>query len=514
MFKRISLRVRLAVPFVGVMVVLLVANTLWRSHILQEQAEHEMLETTEVLAEEMNAIWDFMEINQGQFIRNEDGTYNLYCVVAAKAVSRLFTTNNTDDFVIHYTNLTTRKPDDAPDAFETQALTELYANPQLKAYYALNTDRGGPPVFRYVEPLYITESCLECHGDPAGELDVMGYAKEGLRKGDIAGAASIIMPADTYMANVRSSILQETGVFVLITLAGLAVIFWIISRFVTTPMERQNRQLEEDNRYKSDFLAIMSHEIRTPLTSILAFADIWSATNKPRSPEEESIMREMRINSQILLAMVNNILEMARVEAGRAELALEPVDLSDLFSVVRGSMGFLAEKKRVSIRMDIARDMPVVIIDAEKVRRILENLISNAIKFVDEGGLVQVGARYDFDVRVLTLTVEDDGCGIKPEDRPFVFDRFTQGHDSTAHRSGGSGLGLAVVRELAELHGGTVELECPDALEGAERDAPQDAPQGAPEGAGEGAPEGTPTVPPSHKPRGCVFIVRLSAQYN
>jgi signal transduction histidine kinase len=526
MFKQISLRVKFAVLFVAVALVLLVGNFFWRSYILQTQAEHEMLQTTQVLAEEMDAIWDFMEINQGQFIRHKDGTYNLYCVVAAKAVSRIFTTNNTDDFIIHYTNLTTRKPDDAPDDFETQALNALHADPRLNAYYSLEVDADGARVFRFVEPLYITDSCLECHGDPKGEVDVMGYPKEGLKEGDIAGAVSIIMPADTYLSNINSSLLQENLLFVVLILAGLAVIFFSIAKLVTEQrreLESINIRLVEDNRYKSDFLTIMSHEIRTPLTSILAFADIWARTNKPRNAEEESIMKEMRVNSQILLAMINNILEMARVEAGRSELTLEPVEIPDLLAAVRDSMGFLAEKKRVRIGVDIARSMPVVFIDAEKVRRILENLISNAIKFVGEQGAVEVITWYIYETKQLVLVVRDNGCGIKEEDRPFIFDRFVQGQGhSSIHHSGGSGLGLAVVKELAELHGGSVELdEAEPSVLGGAGPGGIATPAAALGGIASGGAEGRDLEVGGARPdgvgsggaegRGCTFTVRIAA---
>jgi signal transduction histidine kinase len=456
-FERSGFKVRYAVLLVAVTAALLAAIVLWRNLVQHEQIEHEMFETTQVLATEMDAVWDFMEYNQAQFKRHEDGTYNLYCVVAAKAVAKLFT-QKSGDFTIHYTNLTTRKPDDAPDAFELEALEALQADPSRKAYYQLVNEPGTSPVFRYVEPLYYKESCLECHGEPAGTLDLMGYPREGRAVGDLAGAASIIMPADTYLANARDTIIWETAIFGVLMLAGAAIIFWFISRLNASRLHR----LEELNRQQSDFLTIMSHEVRTPLTSILAFANIWSSTNKPRSPEEASIMKEMRINSQILLAMINNILEMARADAGRLELVREPVELPDLLAATRGSMSFIAERKRVQIYVEISRDMPVVSLDEEKVRRILENLISNALKFVDEDGSVWVGAHYDFEQRELALVVRDNGCGIKREDQPYIFERFVQGHDRQAYKHSGSGLGLAVVKEMTELHGGSVTLECPE----------------------------------------------------
>lgn len=533
MLDKVSLRVKFMGMFVVVMLVLFAANYAWRSHVLYAQAEHEMLETTQVLASEMDAVWDFMENSQDQFVKKSDGTYNLYCVVAAKAVSRLFTTNNERDFVIHYTNTETRKADDAPDEFELEALEVLKSDREAVAYWGIDTDSSGQKVFRYVEPLYASESCLECHGQPAGEIDQKGYAKEGLQLGDVAGAASIIMPMQTYERNIQSSLAQESAIFLLFIVAGLVVIFFGTSRLVLRPVRRldevaqqverhdfnvnldgvgdrdeiadlarrftsmtqqlqqlydhleeevnertaqlasanrileqqreelssMNLRLEQENRYTSNFLAIMSHEIRTPLTSIVAFADIWSQSNTPRNEDEANIMREMQMNSQILLSMVNNILDMARVEAGRPDLLLEPVDVNDLLATVRQQMGFLAESRGVSIVVDADLDIPVVLIDEEKVRRILENLLSNAVKFTPYDGRILVRACWHADEEMLVFRVEDNGCGIAEEDVPNIFDRFVQSRGSGSRQSGGSGLGLALVRELTQIHGGDVVLE-------------------------------------------------------
>ncbi len=527
----VSLKVKFAVLFVLVAVVLLCFNTVWRLHVQNEQAEREMLETTQVLATEMNAVWDFMEINQTQFVKKEDGTYSLYCVVAAKVVAKLFTSKS-DGVVVHYTNLHTRKDDDTPDEFEVKALEALHADPELDAYYELTTQDDGSQAFRYVEPLYITDSCLECHGGPEGELDAMGYPKEGLNKGDIAGAASIIMPADTYIENIRTNLFQETILFLLLILCGLGVIFWGISKLVTRPvrqledaagsleegsfdvqldaaavpdeitdlgwrfesmavqlksvyeglesevearsaqiiksnevLERQrgeleamNEMLQKDNRLKSDFLAMMSHELRTPLTSILAFADIWSNTNAPRNEDEERIMEEMKLNSQVLLSMVNNMLDLARMEASTPELLLEPVDVADVLNAVKGSMRFLAEKKNIQVSVEVDRCVPVVMADQEKLRRIVENLVSNAIKYAHLGGNVKVSATYSCEGKTLTMAISDDGCGISKADQSTIFERFVRGSAQKRAGASGSGLGLALVSELVDLFGGTIEV--------------------------------------------------------
>ena len=527
---RVNLPTKFAVLFVVIIAILLSANVAWSSYSQRQQAQREMLETAQILALEMDAIWDFMEINQEKFIRDEDGNYDLYCVVAAKAVSKMFTRNS--NYTIHYTNTSTRKDDDAPDDFELEALTALKENPNLKSYYALTETDSGATVFRYVEPLYIKESCLQCHGEPAGELDAMGYPKEGQRIGDIAGAASIIMPADTYMENVKTSIVQEVCIFALVVIGGLSVIFWCVSHLVTKPLKRiglaaqqmeqqefdkidlegigdrdeiedlanhlkstakqlchlyidleseveqrtiqletankllddqraelevANERLIADNRYKTDFLAIMSHELRTPLTSILAFSDIWKDGYVPRDEEERKIMHEVQANSQILLALVNNILDMARLEAGKMALDIESVELIDLVQAVKGATEALATKKGVSMAAHVNKDVPIITADGGKLRRILENLISNAIKFTSEGGMVDISVSYCEQSDQVAISVSDTGSGIKEEDMARIFDSFTQGSKPDNSPNNGSGLGLAVVKELVGLHGGQIE---------------------------------------------------------
>lgn len=531
--RRVGLKAKFAVLFVATAVILLAANAAWRDSVQHEQVEREMLESARMLATEMDAVWDFMEINQSQFVRNEDGTYNVYCVVAAKVVAQKFT-NNSGGIIVHYTNIETRKPADAPDEYELGALYGLRDDAGLGAYYGLVDYQGGS-AFRYVEPLRVTESCLECHGSPEGELDVMGYPKEGRSEGDLAGAVSIIIPADTYLAGARENALRETLVFFAFLACCLLVAFYGVSRLVTRPLkklgtvterlgrhdfdvnlegigqrdevedlagrfdsmakelktlyrhlesevevrtaqivesnktldrqrselEAMNRILQRDNELKEDFLATVSHEMRTPLTSILAFVDIWERTNAPRDDDEKKIMSEMKFSSHVLLSMVNNMLDLTRVEAGRTELSPSPVDVADLLGAVRDGVTFLAERKSARVFIAVSDDVPVVMVDCEKLRRVLENLASNAVKFIDVGGRVDLTSCYDMSRDVLSMTVSDDGCGIDAEDVPFVFERFVKGSnaaDNVDRCYGSSGLGLALVKDLVDALGGTVEV--------------------------------------------------------
>lgn len=172
-----SLRLKFAVLFCGIVAIVLTGSLAWVSFVQQQQAEREMLETTQVLARQMDAVWDFMELNQEEFITDEDGEQTLYCVVAAKAVSRIFTENS--DYVIHYTNTTTRKKHDSPDAFEAKALEVLKGDPSREYYYGIEEVAGMGEAFRYVEPLFITDSCLECHGAPQRRHRFQGVPQGG-----------------------------------------------------------------------------------------------------------------------------------------------------------------------------------------------------------------------------------------------------------------------------------------------------------------------------------------------
>ena len=231
-------------------------------------------------------------------------------------------------------------------------------------------------------------------------------------------------------------------------------------------LERQRRRVEEinaqlarDNRYKSDFLAIVSHELRTPLTSILAFADLMADTLDPADEESRRQLEEIGKNGAILLEMVDNVLETARIQAGSERLNLELVDLNDVVGMVEASNSPVALKKGVGMSTAVDADVPLIMSDWEKVRRILMNLVSNAVKFTPAGGRVSVRAAWLAGAGRVRIEVADTGIGIPKDKQDLVFERFTQENMSTVRRYGGSGLGLSLVKDLVGMLGGSVEVE-------------------------------------------------------
>lgn len=237
----------------------------------------------------------------------------------------------------------------------------------------------------------------------------------------------------------------------------IVLVRWALKKWVIDPADETNARLEEDNAAKTDFLTLVSHELKTPLSSIITFADIWQSSEKERPPDEQYLVEEVRDNSKVLLGMVNNIIDMARVESGKYKTSAEEVDIVDIMNAVKATADPLAIKKGISLWFEAMTGIPIVLTDWEAARKILTNLVGNALKFTDAGGSVTVSAKTD-DSGTLTVEVSDTGCGIAQEDLALIFDRFGQASSTHPEGEQGSGLGLSLSRQLAAMIGATLEV--------------------------------------------------------
>lgn len=233
----------------------------------------------------------------------------------------------------------------------------------------------------------------------------------------------------------------------------------IILKQHQSELEEVNRKLNEVNQYKSDFLAIMSHELRTPLTSIIAFTELILTQINPREAKMERHLTEIKSSSQILLGMISNILDLAKIEAGKDFLVMEMVDIAEVIASVEGMVKPLAAKKRIFLTINISPDVPLIQADPEKIRRVLENLISNALKFTDANGRIDVDTGYDHQNKEVLITIKDTGIGIREEHLSYIFEKFTQSDSSISRKYGGTGLGLALAKEIIELHNGWIKVD-------------------------------------------------------
>ncbi len=221
-------------------------------------------------------------------------------------------------------------------------------------------------------------------------------------------------------------------------------------------LAQANMALYESNRLKSDFLATMSHELRTPLNSILGFSDVLVSGNQLNDKQQRWV-RNIRTSGEKLLALINDILDLAKIEAGKMQLRLEEFSIHDVCEGLLNMFRPLAEKKNIEMRGQIDPGIPVLRQDVTKLQQILQNLLSNAIKFTPEGGRVLLKAWSDPTHAI--VQVQDTGVGIAPEEQSLVFEKFRQSGNPLTREQGGTGLGLSIVRELSKLLGGEASLQ-------------------------------------------------------
>ena len=224
-------------------------------------------------------------------------------------------------------------------------------------------------------------------------------------------------------------------------------------------IQDKNRQLQLASEHKSQFLASMSHELRTPLNAIIGLTEMM-VTNAARFGTEKTLEPLRRVNAAgtHLLSLINEILDLSKIEAGKLELNPEPVDLARLIDEVIGTAGQLAEKNQNRLVVEAQENLGALTADSMRLKQILLNLLSNACKFTKEGEVAlrvhKVADGRDW----VELAVADTGIGLTAEQQAKLFQDFTQADSLTARRYGGTGLGLAITRKLARMMGGDVTV--------------------------------------------------------
>jgi signal transduction histidine kinase len=370
----------------------------------------------------------------------------------------------------------------------------------------------------YYAPVRATQSCLECHYHQSGG----GVEAE---QGDLLGMAAVVLPLsenDRRLAWNNALLLSTAIVTVFLAMAAS----WAIVRYVIVKpvlhlrevsdsisrgqldrraeirtgdefeelsqafnrmlrhlvtiqeelrqvngeldskvdqLAQANLQLYEMNHLKTDFLTTMTHELRTPLNSILGFSDVLAGADN-LTERQQRYVKNIQTSGKDLLTLINDILDLAKIEAGKMDLHPVEFAMSDLMERLTSMMRPLAERKNIELIGHCGSALPVLYQDAGKLQQILFNLLSNAVKFTPDGGRVQVSADVA-DGDAMDLIVEDTGVGIPLEDQDSIFEKFRQGNTTPGSRTNsltrefaGTGLGLSIVRELTKLLGGEVSL--------------------------------------------------------
>ncbi len=381
--------------------------------------------------------------------------------------------------------------------------------------------------YNYYQPVYATqESCFNCHrGIGKSGLNLLSGSGPVLEKGGLIGVIKVILPdKDTQRAiNWNRAILLATAI---ITVFFAMIAAYIIVRYIIVKPLRHlrevsdevsrgqfdaradiqtgdefedlakafnkmlrhlvstqedlrqsninldlkvdelaqlNMRLYEMNRLKGDFMATMSHELRTPLNSIIGFSDVLSSI-KSLDEKQQRYVGNIQKSGRMLLDMINDILDLAKIESGKMELKLSEFTIEQVLETQCDMARPLAERKNIDLTCTYDPDLGPLYQDVVKVQQILNNLLSNAIKFTPEGGRITVAAAREDETDTLILSVTDNGVGIAPEDQTAIFEKFRQGAqvlargDAMTREFSGTGLGLSIVKELCKLLGGEISL--------------------------------------------------------
>ena len=226
-----------------------------------------------------------------------------------------------------------------------------------------------------------------------------------------------------------------------------------------TERKRLQEKMQEASRLKSEFLANMSHELRTPLNAIIGFTELmFKGKAGPIAETHREYLGDILASARHLLQLINDVLDLAKVESGKMEFRLERVDLAQLVGEVRDILRGLATSKRLRLDTEVHPETPSAMLDPARIKQVLYNFLSNAIKFTPEGGRVTVRVS-PHGTHELRIDVEDTGIGIAPSDLAKLFVEFQQLDASAAKRYQGTGLGLALTKGLVERHGGRVEVK-------------------------------------------------------
>ncbi len=223
-------------------------------------------------------------------------------------------------------------------------------------------------------------------------------------------------------------------------------------------IQDKSRQLEVANQHKSEFLANMSHELRTPLNAIIGFSEVLlERLFGDINEKQDDYLKDIHSSGRHLLNLINDILDLSKVEAGRMELDLSTFDLPSAIANALTLIRERAQKHGIAMAQNVEPELGDVVADERKFKQILLNLLSNAVKFTPDGGRIDVSARRQGDN--IMIAVHDTGIGIAPEDQEAVFEEFRQVGRNYTSKQEGTGLGLALTRRFVELHGGRISVD-------------------------------------------------------
>ena len=326
-----------------------------------------------------------------------------------------------------------------------RSLESLRANPNQTIAGATGTvftDR-----VRLIVPIIMGAPCVSCHNAHPES------PKRDWRVGDVRGIQEV-----TISQQITSNLFSFKYLLIYFALIGTAGFsFLLLQRQQAIVIQAINRQLEEASKHKSQFLANMSHELRTPLNAVLGYTELILDSVYGEMPKKaRGVLDRIQRNGKHLLSLINEVLDLSKIEAGQVVLTLNDYSLKSVVDTVYTAVEPLAKEKNLLLKAEVPPGLPPSRGDERRLTQVLLNLVGNAIKFTDNG---EVGIRASSVNGSFEVTVSDTGPGISAPDQAKLFQEFQQADNSITRTKGGTGLGLAISKRIIEMHGGKIWVE-------------------------------------------------------
>jgi signal transduction histidine kinase len=347
------------------------------------------------------------------------------------------------------TGLILLNPVNAPDEWEKSALHKFSEG---MAEVTERVDIDGEPYFRLMRPMFMEQSCMKCHGHL------------GFKVGDLRGGVGVAVPLEKYIENgldeIRVTVFNHSAVWIL----GLISILFIsrfnrqhaISQHKNLLLQRNIKQAEYSNIAKSEFLSRMSHELRTPLNAILGFGQMLELDADKLNKTQQDNVREIIEAGHHLLWLVNEVLDLTKIESGNMEVKVEEVSLDKLLLQSISLIANQAKDHNVQIIDQVSGNDIFVMGDFTRLKQVMVNMLSNAVKYNHENGMITLHCESIDDIS-LRLCITDTGIGLSEQQITEIFEPFVR--LKAKHNVEGTGIGLTITKQLIELMGGRIGVE-------------------------------------------------------
>ncbi len=342
-------------------------------------------------------------------------------------------------FTFHLTSLRPLNPRNSPDDWERGALA-TFGSGTLE----LNEITGSPGnvQYRLIRPLYAEPDCLSCHAD------------QHYRTGDVMGAISVILPFGSVARNIRRNFATMVVLTALLLALFVLTIYFLIWRLMDR-LSKQKSELAALNETKDKFLGMAAHDLRNPISGIIGLANMLK--EEVKAPSCSKPLDLITESSEKMLGLINELLDVSKINSGRVELRIRETDVRELLMKALDFNALIAGKKGIALKEAVPADIGSASLDPDRIRQVLDNLLTNAIKYSQPGTTVTLGAKKE--ESLLAVCVKDQGLGMRKEELSKLFVAFFRGSAAPTGGEASHGLGLAIAKRIVELHGGTISVE-------------------------------------------------------